>query len=326
MLFKDKTILITGGAGSFGQKFTRYILDNDQPRKIIIYSRDEYKHSEMQHQFNDDRLRFFIGDVRDKERLILAMGDVDYVIHAAALKQVPNCEYSPLEAIKTNILGTANVVEAAVKTDVKKAILLSTDKAVNPINHYGATKLAAEKLFIAANYYKPIFSVVRYGNIMGSRGSVLPFFQGLIESGYDKLPITDLNMSRFWFTFDLAIKLVLNALKELPGLIFVGIAPSFHITDLAEAFKKEIKVIGIRSGEKLHETLLNKYESKHACLSGDCFIILPEYIFNRELDYSKYKNTGASMSISLTDSKYGSNANNNWLSVKEIQKLIKETI
>lgn len=271
-MLNNKSILITGGTGSFGHHFIEYVLKNYKPKKIIIYSRDEYKQFIMGNTYakNEEILRFFIGDVRDPERLCLAMRDVDYVIHAAALKQVPACEYNPNEAIKTNINGAMNVINASLETGVKKVIALSTDKAVNPINLYGGTKLVSDKLFCAANAYSGAhgtrFAVVRYGNVAGSRGSVIPFFQNIIDNGGRELPITDYRMTRFWISLEQGVELVIKALEESRGgETFISKIPSFKITDLAEAMlpgcvKKEV---GIREGEKLHEVMVTREDSLH---------------------------------------------------------------
>lgn len=241
-MLNDKAILITGGTGSFGKAFTKYVLTHYEPKKIIIYSRDEFKQFIMQNEFKEykDKLRFFIGDVRDKERLKRALEGVDYVVHAAALKQVPACEYNPAEAIKTNINGAQNVIDACLDMNVKKVVALSTDKAVNPVNLYGGTKLVSDKLFIAANAYagaKDIsFSIVRYGNVAGSRGSVIPFFDGILKNGGTELPVTDYRMTRFWISLHQGVELVIKALEEAKGgETFISKIPSFKITDLAEA-------------------------------------------------------------------------------------------
>ena len=258
MILDDKTILITGGTGSFGKCFTKYVLDHYNPKKIIIYSRDEFKQFIMQNEFKQygKKLRFFIGDVRDKDRLDRAFKGVDYVIHAAALKQVPACEYNPNEAIKTNINGAMNIIDAALDNNVKRVVALSTDKAVNPVNLYGGTKLVSDKLFIAANSYagdKDInFSIVRYGNVAGSRGSVIPFFNNIIKNGGTELPITDYRMTRFWISLEEGVKLVIKAIEEARGgETFISKIPSFKITDLAEAMLPGCKMpeVGIRPGE-----------------------------------------------------------------------------
>ena len=289
-MFNDKSILITGGTGSFGKKFTERILSEYDPKKIIIYSRDEFKQDVMKKEFlvkfpnKVDRLRFFIGDIRDKDRLYRAFNGIDYVIHAAAMKQVPACEYNPFEAIKTNINGAQNIVDAAIDCNVKKVVALSTDKAVNPINLYGGTKLVSDKLFISGNAYAgekgTVFSVVRYGNVAGSRGSVIPFFEGLIEAGKRELPITDFEMTRFWITLDQGVDLVFKALKESKGgETYISKIPSFKITDLAKAMldNVDLKEVGIREGEKLHEVMITKDDSRTAYEYEKHYIVYPHF-------------------------------------------------
>ena len=283
-MLNDKTILITGGTGSFGNHFTNYVLRRYKPQKIIIYSRDEFKQFQMRNRLmeHDAVMRYFIGDVRDGARLRRAFEGVDYVIHAAALKQVPACEYNPNEAIKTNIHGAMNVIEAALDTSVKRVVALSTDKAVNPVNLYGGTKLVSDKLFIAANSYSGYrdtrFSIVRYGNVAGSRGSVIPFFRSLVESGERELPITDFEMTRFWITLKQGVELVIKALGESRGgETFIAKIPSFKITDLAKAILPEctMKEVGIREGEKLHEVMITKEDSLYTYEYDQHFIIYP---------------------------------------------------
>ncbi|MCR4782048.1 MAG: UDP-N-acetylglucosamine 4,6-dehydratase (inverting) [Lachnospiraceae bacterium] len=285
-MLNNKTILVTGGTGSFGHHFVEYVLANYKPRKIIIYSRDEFKQFNMSNRFKEhkDVLRYFIGDVRDQERLRMAMKDVDYVVHAAALKQVPACEYNPNEAIKTNVNGAMNVINAALEAGVEKVVALSTDKAVNPINLYGGTKLVSDKLFTAANAYSggkgTRFSVVRYGNVAGSRGSVIPFFQGLIDRGETELPITDFEMTRFWISLDQGVELVIKALSESRGgETFISKIPSFKITDLAKAMKEDctLKEVGIREGEKLHEIMITAEDSMRTYEYDKHYIIYPHY-------------------------------------------------
>ncbi len=292
-MLEGKTILITGGTGSFGKRFIRHLLEKYKPKKVIVFSRDEFKQFQMQKDFPHERfpqLRFFLGDIRDKDRLYRAFYGVDYVIHAAALKQVPILEYNPIEAVKTNIIGAQNIIEASLDCGVKKVVALSTDKAVNPVNLYGATKLAMEKLFVSANAYagarETSFSVVRYGNVVGSRGSVIPFFKRLLKEGKRELPITDERMTRFWITFEDAINLVLFALENSTGgEVFVPYIPSMRIMDLAKAMCPECKLrfIGIRPGEKLHETLISEDEARHTIrieVDGKrYFVILPEFSF-----------------------------------------------
>ena len=264
-MLDGKTILVTGGTGSFGNQFVKYVLENYNPKKIIIYSRDEYKQFIMRNKFKkyDEKLRYFIGDVRDRNRLYRAFEGVDYVVHAAALKQVPSCEYNPMEAVKTNIDGAMNIIDAALDCGVKKVVALSTDKAVNPINLYGGTKLVSDKLFIGANAYagtKDIsFSIVRYGNVAGSRGSVIPFFRNIVANGGTELPITDYAMTRFWISLDEGVQLVIKALSEAKGgETFISKIPSFKITDLAQAILPGCKMpeVGIREGEKLQKRIL----------------------------------------------------------------------
>ena len=325
MLLDDKTILITGGTGSFGKCFTRFVLEHYNPKKIIIYSRDEFKQFLMQNEFKEyeDRLRFFIGDVRDIERLKRAFEGVDYVIHAAALKQVPACEYNPNEAIKTNIHGAMNVIDAALDTEVKKVVALSTDKAVNPVNLYGGTKLVSDKLFVAANAYagtKNInFSIVRYGNVAGSRGSVIPFFHNLIKDGCTELPITDFRMTRFWISLTQGVELVIKALEEAKGgETFISKIPSFKITDLAQAMLPDcqMKEVGIRPGEKLHEIMVTVEDSLTTYEYEKHFIVYPQMVWNnrQQPDLSGKKvEEGFS---------YSSGSNSQWLSVEEIKTLL----
>lgn len=286
-MFNNKSILITGGTGSFGKKYTRTLLERYNPQKIIIYSRDELKQFEMQQEFNQSPMRYFIGDVRDRERLKQAMRGVDYVIHAAALKQVPAAEYNPMECIKTNINGAENIIQAALANNVKKVIALSTDKAANPINLYGATKLASDKLFVAANNmaggHDTVFSVVRYGNVVGSRGSVVPFFRKRINEGASELPITHAEMTRFWITLQQGVDFVLkNFERMLGGEVFVPKIPSMRVPDLASAMAPNLKqtIIGIRPGEKLHEVMCPADDSYHTYEYEDHFVIAPSINFS----------------------------------------------
>ncbi|MCR5598501.1 MAG: UDP-N-acetylglucosamine 4,6-dehydratase (inverting) [Lachnospiraceae bacterium] len=325
-MLNDKTILVTGGTGSFGHHFVDYVLAHYKPKKIIIYSRDEYKQFVMQNRYKEHSkvLRFFIGDVRDEERLRMAMKGCDYVIHAAALKQVPACEYNPNEAIKTNINGAMNVINASLETGVEKVVALSTDKAVNPINLYGGTKLVSDKLFCAANAYGgedgTRFSVVRYGNVAGSRGSVIPFFQNLIDQGETELPITDFRMTRFWISLEQGVELVIKALEESKGgETFISKIPSFKITDLAEAMlpgcvKKEV---GIREGEKLHEIMVTREDSLHTYEYEKHFIIYPHYNWWRDRDMIP--------GGKLVDQEfeYSSGTNTEWLSVEDLRAKLK---
>lgn len=292
-MFDDKVILITGGTGSFGKKYTEILLKKYKPAKIIIYSRDELKQFEMAQEFNSNSMRYFIGDVRDLERLKMATEGVDYIIHAAALKQVPAAEYNPMECIKTNIHGAENVIQAALYNHVKKVIALSTDKAANPINLYGATKLASDKLFVAANNLAgkrhTRFSVVRYGNVVGSRGSVVPYFQKLIDEGASYLPITDERMTRFWITLKQGVEFVLKNFSRMQGgEIFVPKIPSMNIIDLAKSMAPHlpIKIIGIRPGEKLHEVMCPHDDSHLTLEFDDHYVIQPSIQFAYECDYS----------------------------------------
>lgn len=293
-MFDNKSILITGGTGSFGHKYVETILARYKPKRIVIYSRDELKQYEMQQKFDSEEMRYFIGDVRDADRLNQAMNEIDFVIHAAALKHVPVAEYNPMECIKTNIIGAENVIQAALANRVEKVIALSTDKAANPVNLYGATKLASDKLFVAANNIAgklpTKFSVVRYGNVVGSRGSVVPFFQKLIDEGAKKLPITDARMTRFWITLQQGVDFVLKNFERMNGgEIFVPKIPSIRITDLAEAMLPgvEHEIIGIRPGEKLHEIMCPEDDSFHTLEFSDHFVIAPSITFTqRGNDYS----------------------------------------
>ncbi len=329
-MLDNKTVLITGGTGSFGKEFTRYALNNYDPKKIIIYSRDEFKQFIMQNDFKKEfpdkfsKLRFFIGDVRDKERLIRAMEGVDYVVHAAALKQVPACEYNPDEAIKTNIHGAMNVIDAACVSGVKRVVALSTDKAVNPVNLYGGTKLVSDKLFIAANAYagtKDInFSIVRYGNVAGSRGSVIPFFNNIIQNGGKELPITDYRMTRFWISLTQGVELVIKALSEATGgETFISKIPSFKITDLAEAMLPgcEKPEVGIREGEKLHEIMVTVEDSLTTYEYDKHFIVYPQMSWNNK---QSIKPGGKKVPDGFS---YSSGNNTEWLSVEDIKVLLK---
>ncbi len=325
-LLDNKTILITGGTGSFGKCFTKYVLEHYNPKKVIIYSRDEFKQSVMQGQFSEyaDKLRFFIGDVRDKERLYRAFEGVDYVIHAAALKQVPACEYNPNEAIKTNIHGAQNVIDAALDSNVKKVVALSTDKAVNPVNLYGGTKLVSDKLFIAANAYagnKDInFSIVRYGNVAGSRGSIIPVFHNIIKNGGKELPITDYRMTRFWISLTQGVELVIKALEEATGgETFISKIPSFNVTDLAKAMLPdcEMKEIGIRPGEKLHEIMVTVEDSMTTYEYDKHFIVYPQVVWN---DKQMINTSGKKVEEGFS---YSSGNNAEWLSVEDIRELLK---
>jgi len=324
-LLNDSTILITGGTGSFGKKCVQTILSRYTPKKLIIFSRDELKQFEMSQVFSQEEypcLRYFIGDVRDKERLHRAFHDVDYVIHAAALKQVPSCEYNPFEAIKTNVIGAENIINVAIDQGVKKVIALSTDKAANPINLYGATKLCADKLFIAANTYSSLdntrFANVRYGNVFGSRGSVIPFF--LEERKNGVLPITDERMTRFWITLQQGVNFVLSSLERMKGgELFIPKIPSMKIVDLAKAIGPdcELKIVGIRPGEKIHEVLLPREESRNALEFDDGYIVQPDLKFFNYESWSDGKEVPEGF-------EYNSGSNTQWLSAEELRKMIEE--
>ena len=294
-MFDNKSILITGGTGSFGKQYTKTLLERYKPKKIIIFSRDELKQFEMQQQFNDDCMRYFIGDVRDRDRVLQATNGVDFIIHAAAMKHVPAAEYNPTECIRTNITGAENVIHAAITNQVQKVIALSTDKAAAPINLYGATKLASDKLFVAANNMVgseyPRFSVVRYGNVVGSRGSVVPFFQQLKQQGAETIPITDVNMTRFWITLQQGVDLVLKGFYRMyGGEIYVPKIPSVRLTDLAEAIYPGIehKIIGIRPGEKVHEKMITRDDSLRTIEFDDHYVITPTIKFSgTQYDYKR---------------------------------------
>lgn len=326
-MFDGKTILITGGTGSFGHKYTQTLLTRYKPKKIIIFSRDELKQYEMQQRFNQSCMRYFIGDVRDPDRLIRAMHGVDYVIHAAALKQVPAAEYNPTECIRTNINGAENVINAAIDCNVDKVIALSTDKAANPVNLYGATKLASDKLFVAANNMvggtRPRFSVVRYGNVVGSRGSVVPYFQQLINQGSDHLPVTHEQMTRFWITLQQGVDFVLkNFERMLGGEIFVPKIPSIKITDLAKAMAPElpIKIIGIRPGEKLHEMMCPGDMSYHTYEFSDHYVIAPAIkFFQRSNNFSSNALDEQGQLVS-TGFEYVSDSNPHFLTIEQIHQ------
>ncbi|MBQ4283555.1 MAG: UDP-N-acetylglucosamine 4,6-dehydratase (inverting) [Lachnospira sp.] len=335
-MLNNKTILITGGTGSFGKKFLEMIFEKYNPKKIIIYSRDEFKQSVMASEYREkpgidmSKVRFFIGDVRDKERLMRAFVGVDYVIHAAAMKQVPTCEYNPMEAVKTNIHGAQNVIEAALDSGVKKVVALSTDKAVNPINLYGGTKLVSDNLFIAANAYSgqsgTVFSVVRYGNVAGSRGSVIPIWQKILDEGNDELGVTDYRMTRFWITLRQGVELVFKALEESTGgETYISKIPSFKIDDLAHAMclnshgrEAKIKEIGIREGEKLHEVMVTKDDSRMTYEYDKHYIVYPNFDWRRKkdiLDGGKLVEDGF---------EYNSGTNTEWLGVEELREALKK--
>ena len=325
-ILDDASILVTGGTGSFGKCFTKYVLTHYQPKKIIIYSRDEFKQWLMADEFKEyeDKLRFFIGDVRDLERLKRACEGVDHIIHAAALKQVPACEYNPNEAIKTNIHGAMNVIDAALDCGVHRVVALSTDKAVNPVNLYGGTKLVSDKLFVAANAYagsKDInFSIVRYGNVAGSRGSVIRVFEKLIHEGASELPVTDVRMTRFWISLTQGVELVIKALVEAKGgETFISKIPSFRVTDLAEAMLPgcKIKETGIRPGEKLHEIMVTTEDSYTTYEYDKHFIVYPQMAWN---DKQQPDLSGKKVEEGFS---YSSDNNTQWLSVEDIGGMLK---
>lgn len=329
-MLNGKTVLVTGGTGSFGKKFVKTVLEKyPDVKKIIIFSRDEYKQFVMQNmpEFKPytNKLRFFIGDVRDKERLIRAFEGVDYIIHAAALKQVPACEYNPFEAVKTNIVGAQNIIDVAFDKGVKRVVALSTDKACAPSNLYGATKLCSDKLFIAGNAYAGAkdtkFAVVRYGNVAGSRGSVIPFFMKLVDEGASEIPITDMKMTRFWLKLESAVEMVIYALENMQGgELYVKKIPSMKMLDLAKAIapKLAIKEIGIRPGEKIHEQMITKEDARSTLEFDEYYIILPEIdLENITHKYPKGK-------LVASDFEYHSGNNTQWLSIEDMRKLISE--
>ncbi|WKE66736.1 UDP-N-acetylglucosamine 4,6-dehydratase (inverting) [Gallaecimonas kandeliae] len=332
-MFDNASILVTGGTGSFGHMFVRQVLARYKPKRLIILSRDELKQFEMSQVFDAPCMRYFLGDVRDKERLNQAFKDVDYVVHAAALKQVPAAEYNPTECIRTNISGAENVIQAALNNNVKKVIALSTDKAANPINLYGATKLASDKLFVAANNmagrHPTHFSVVRYGNVVGSRGSVVPFFQKLIDNGSDHLPITHRDMTRFWITLEQGVDFVLDNFQRMQGgEIFVPKIPSVRITDLATAMapKLQQKEIGIRPGEKLHEVMCPADDSYHTFEFKDHFVIAPSItFFSRDNDFSS-NGLGEKGQLVEAGFEYNSFNNGHYLNVEEVRALNEQVL
>ena len=322
---KNKSILITGGTGSFGKNFVKFLLNNSQAKKIIIFSRDELKQFKMRRELNDERLRFFIGDVRDLPRLERAFNGVDIVIHAAALKQVPILEYNPFEAVKTNILGSQNVIEAAIDQEAENVLLISTDKAVQPINLYGSTKLCAEKLFISGNSYAPVktkFSCIRYGNVLGSRGSIVETLMKNRQA--EKVFITDEKMTRFWLELEESFRLVLFALENMVGgEIFIPKVPSMKLDDLFKIIVPNAKreVIGVRPGEKLHEVLITEDEARHALELDEYYVVLPEFSFSDKQDYSWYKKNGRKLKPNF---KFCSNKNCERLTKNKFIELIKK--
>jgi len=300
-----------------GKQLTRKLLSCDETEKVIIFSRDEYKHAMMKQEFENGRIRFIIGDIRDRDRIMRACKNVDYVIHAAALKRVPEGQYNPTEFIKTNIIGTENVISACANSGVKRAVLLSTDKAVEPVNLYGKSKAVGEDVWLQANIeYKPIFNVTRYGNVVGSTGSVVPYFRQLVDGGSTSLPVTWPNMTRFAMTFKQAVDLVMTALDaEYPQQIFVAKAPSFSMVRLCQAFNCGMDVIGVRDGEKLHEVLIHKYESSRAYEYDDHYRIIPESPYDDEIEFCQ----GSAI---LAYTEYESYTNPDWLTVTELRSLI----
>jgi len=328
-MFNNKNILITGGTGSFGKKYTEMILKKYTPNKIIIYSRDELKQYEMGQTYNHKCMRYFIGDVRDEDRLIEAMDDVDYVIHAAALKHVPIAEYNPMECIKTNIDGAQNVINAAIKNNVKKVIALSTDKASSPINLYGATKLASDKLFVAANNTvgsrEIRFAVVRYGNVVGSRGSVVPFFQNLIKDGAKELPITDVDMTRFLITLEDGVQFVLDNFERMHGgEIFIPKIPSMKMTELAKSLAPNLshKIIGIRPGEKMHEVMITADD--RVVEFDTYYVITPTIQFNHRVNFltNALNEKGIDIGIGF---EYNSYNNDEWLTNEEFLEMVEKS-
>lgn len=326
----NKSVLVTGGTGSFGKKFVKTVLERYKPRRLIVFSRDELKQFEMGMSLSPDTypcLRYFIGDVRDADRLQMALREVDIVVHAAALKQVPAAEYNPFECIQTNVIGAENVVRAALNCGVKKVIALSTDKAASPVNLYGASKLASDKIFVAANNLSGSigtrFSVVRYGNVLGSRGSVIPFFRKLIDEGADSLPITDLEMTRFWITLQQGVDFVLSCLALMKGgEIFVPKIPSMKITDLARHMAPDLeqRVVGIRPGEKIHETLITEDDSRSTYELPDRYMILPEFW---ERMHKAFPNSGAKPVAA--GFRFSSNINDDWLDEERLRVMIAES-
>lgn len=319
-VFDDRTVLVTGGTGSFGTLFTKTLLDRTSVKKVIVFSRDELKQYEMQQSYPDEaRIRFFIGDVRDYQRVYRAFHDVDLVVHAAALKQVPAAEYNPFEAVKTNVHGAQNVIEAAIEQGVERVIALSTDKACSPINLYGATKLVSDKLFVAGNAYaggtKTRFAVVRYGNVAGSRGSVVPFFKLLASSG--ELPITDDRMTRFWITLEQGVQFVMDSLERMHGgELSVPKIPSVRVVDLAKALAPEaqLKIVGIRPGEKLHEEMISAPDSRRTVDMGDYYVIQPQMDW-----WPEHRLDGLPVPDGFS---YASDTNEEWLTVDQLRDMV----
>lgn len=331
-MFNGKSVLISGGTGSFGRAFLHTLLALYQPKRVVIFSRDELKQYEMQQEFSAPCMRYFIGDVRDADRLKQAMRGIDYVVHAAALKHVPAAEYNPTECIRTNVVGAENIINAAIENGVQKVIALSTDKASSPINLYGATKLLSDKLFVAANNitgeHKTRFSVVRYGNVVGSRGSVLPFFRKLIREGAVELPITDARMTRFWITLQNGVDFVLQSFQRMHGgELFVPKIPSANIVDLATAMAPQLpqRSIGIRPGEKLHEMMISRDDSRHAFEFSQHYVIAPSINFNVRTDYQVdgLGEVGCPVSEYF---EYVSDTNPHFLSIDDLRQLDRDTV
>ena len=331
-MFNGKSVLISGGTGSFGRAFLHTLLALYQPKRVVIFSRDELKQYEMQQEFNAPCMRYFIGDVRDADRLKQAMRGIDYVVHAAALKHVPAAEYNPTECIRTNVVGAENIINSAIENGVQKVIALSTDKASSPINLYGATKLLSDKLFVAANNitgeHKTRFSVVRYGNVVGSRGSVLPFFRKLIREGAVELPITDARMTRFWITLQNGVDFVLQSFQRMHGgELFVPKIPSANIVDLATAMAPQLpqRSIGIRPGEKLHEMMISRDDSRHAFEFSQHYVIAPSINFNVRTDYQVdgLGEVGCPVSEHF---EYVSDTNPHFLSIDDLRQLDRDTV
>lgn len=331
-IFKDKQILITGGTGSFGRAFARNLLVHSACRKVVIFSRDEWKQWEMRQGdpvFNDPRVRYFLGDVRDTSRLMRAFHEIDIVVHAAALKQVPAAEYNPSEFIQTNVIGAMNVINAAIDSGVKKVLALSTDKAVNPINLYGATKLCSDKLFVSGNAYVgargfPLFSIVRYGNVLNSRGSILPLWKHLVQQGAKELPITDPQMTRFWITLEQAVDFVIRCLsRSKGGEIFVPKIPSMRIVDLAQAVAPHLpqKIIGIREGEKLHELMVSKEDSRHTLEFDDHYLIMPDTTLSQHGMVEKFL-AGRPKKVPPEGFAYTSDTNSIWITAEQLKGIV----
>ncbi len=331
-IFKDKTVLITGGTGSFGRVLAKKLLESDLCKKVIIFSRDEWKQWEMRQSdpiFNHSKIRYFLGDIRDKSRLERAFNEVHYIVHAAALKQVPAAEYNPTEFVKTNVIGAMNIIDAAIECGVQKIIALSTDKAVNPVNLYGATKLCSDKIFVAGNVYVgargfPKFGIVRYGNVLDSRGSIIPFWRKMIQDGAKALPITDPLMTRFWITLDHAVNFVIESFSHLNGgEIFIPKIPSMKIVDLAEALAPGLphSIIGIREGEKLHELLFSQEDSRHTLEFDNYYVVIPE-IYSANPELLKKFMVGREGKMATKNFAYTSDSNKHWLSIPKLRELV----